>query len=220
MRNQYSIFNIQYSAKRGSLLLELLIAISVLAIVLSVGTQAVYVSLQSGKTSAESDVAIGLANEALEAVRSTAEEKWQNIYTLTKTTQHYYPAQSAGKWVLTAGDETIALNTANYTRYVTIENVNRCNDTSRLIASSTPGCTPSTNYSDDPSTQKVAVAVSWQGNGSPVTVSDYFFRFRNIVCLQTSWTSSGSSGVKPCTDTTYDTATNLGTPPLTTLQVQ
>lgn len=201
-------FNFQIhhtTQKRGSLLLELLIAISVLAIILSVGTQAVYVSMQSGKTSAESDVAIGLANEALEAVRGTAEEKWQNIYDLAgKGSTHYKTVQSAGKWTLASGDEAIALNTANYTRYVTIENVNRCNDATRIIASSTPGCTPSTNYSDDPSTQKVIVTVSWQGTGSPVAVSDYFIRWRNKVCPQTSWTGTGS-GVKTCPDTTYDT---------------
>lgn len=211
-----SEFNIRYSQKRGVLLLELLIAISILAVVLSVGSQAVFVSLQSGKTSAESDVAMGLANEALEAVRGTAEEKWQNIYTLTRWTQHYYPAQSAGKWILTAGDEAIALNTASYTRYVTIQNV--CRDTtpsSRAITGLTDGptdtdgtlttCTTSGGLFD-PSTQKVTVTVSWQGSGSPVTISDYFIRWRNKVCNQTGWTT-GDSGttVKTCPDTSYDT---------------
>ncbi|MEK7569130.1 MAG: hypothetical protein AAB497_03385 [Patescibacteria group bacterium] len=203
------------SRTRGALLLELLIAISILAVVLSVGSQAVFVSLQSGKTSGESDVAIGLANEALEAVRGTAEEKWQNIYTLTKWTQHYYPAPSAGKWTLAAGDEAIALNTANYTRYVTIQNV--CRDTtptSRAITgiTDTDGtlttCTTSTGLFD-PSTQKVTVTVSWQGSGSPVTVSDYFLRWRNKVCPQTSWAGGVSSGVKTCPDTTYESATDI-----------
>lgn len=201
---------------RGALLLELLIAISVLAIVLSVGSQAVFVSLQSGKTSGESDVAIGLANEALEAVRGTAEEKWQNIYTLTKG-NHYYATSTApaGKWALASGDEAIALNTANYTRYVTIQNV--CRDTtptSRAITgiTDTDGtlttCTTSTGLFD-PSTQKVTVTVSWQGSGSPVSVSDYFLRWRNIVCPQTSWAGGVSSGVKTCTDTTYESATDI-----------
>ena len=74
-----SLFIIRHSSQRGSLLLELLIVIALLAVILSVGTQAVYVSLQSGKISGERDVAVGLASEALEQVLSVAEEKCQNI---------------------------------------------------------------------------------------------------------------------------------------------
>lgn len=210
---QYPISNIRYSQKRGALLLELLIAISILAVVLSVGSQAVFVSLQSGKTSAESDVAMGLANEALEAVRGTAEEKWQNIYDLTKGSQYHPVASStANKWTLVASSEAIALNTANYTRYITIQNI--CRDTTpdeRNVTgiTDTDGtatiCTASTG-AFDPSTQKVTVTVSWQGSGSPVTISDYFIRWRNKVCNQTGWTT-GDSGttVKTCPDTSYDT---------------
>lgn len=193
---------------RGALLLELLIAISVLAIILSVGTQAVFVSMQSGKTSAESDVAVALANEALEASRGIAEEKWQNVFDLTKGSQYHPVSSSGNKWTLSASSEAIQLNTANYTRYVTIQNV--CRDTtlgSRNITgvTDTDGtlttCTTSTGIFD-PSTQKVSVTVSWQGNGSPVTMNDYFLRWRNKVCLQASWTGTGS-GVKTCPDTTY-----------------
>lgn len=200
-------------SQKGALLLELLVAISILAAVLSVGSQAVYVSMQSGKTSAESDVAMGLANEALEAVRGTTEEKWQNIYDLAgKGTTHYKPTLSAGKWTLTSGDEAVQLNTANYTRYVVVSNISRDLST-RMIE---------TTYNaahDDPSTQQVAVTVSWQGTGSPVMVSDYFLRWRNKVCPQTSWAGGASSGVKTCPDTTYTSSTNLGTPGAS-LQIQ
>lgn len=197
---------------RGALLLELLIAISVLAIILSVGTQAVFVSMQSGKTSAESDVAIALANEALEAARVITEEKWQNVYNLTKGSQYHPVSSSGNKWTLSASSEAIQLNTANYTRYITIQNV--CRDTtlgSRNITglTDTDGtlttCTTSTGVFD-PSTQKVTATVSWQGSGSPVVVNDYFLRWRNKICSQTGWIS-GDSGttVKTCPDTNYDT---------------
>lgn len=192
------------TSSRGALLLELLIAISVIAAVLSVGSQSVYVSMQSGKTSGETDTAIGLANEALEATRAVADEKWQNIYDLTKASQHYKTVLSGNKWTLETGDETIALNTASYTRYVIVENVSRDAST-RMIDTGT-------NY--DPSTQKVTVTVSWTGNGSPVVVSDYFLRWKNRVCPQTSWAGGVSSGVKTCPDTTYtskDSQTTAGT---------
>lgn len=207
----YSPFHIPHRS-RGALLLELLIAISILAIILSVSTQAVFVSMQSGKTSAESDVAIALANEALEASRGIAEEKWQNVYNLTKGSQYHPVSSSGNKWTLSASSEAVQLNTASYTRYITIQNV--CRDTtlgSRNITGVTDSdgtlatCTTSTGVFD-PSTQKVTATVSWQGNGSPITVSDYFLRWRNIVCNQTGWTTGGSgTTVKTCPDTNYDT---------------
>ncbi|KKT09345.1 MAG: hypothetical protein UV86_C0009G0026, partial [Candidatus Nomurabacteria bacterium GW2011_GWB1_43_20] len=56
MKSKYSKFKIkQKNHSRGVLLLELLISISILAAILSVGSQAVWVSMQSGKISSESD---------------------------------------------------------------------------------------------------------------------------------------------------------------------
>lgn len=204
-----SKFNIPNSTKkRGALLLELLIVISLLAGILSVGTQAVYVSLQSGKVSGERDIAVGLASEALEAVRGASEEKWQNIYDLTKTSQHYKTVQSGNKWVLATGDETIAINNVSYTRYVIIENVSR-DAVTRLIDTGT-------NY--DPSTQKVTVTVSWP-YADPVVITEYFLRWKNKVCNQTDWAGGVGSGTKNCPDTTYVSATNLGVPGAS-LQIQ
>ena len=65
---------------KGSLLLELLIVIALLALILSVGAQGVYVSLQSSKVSGERDTASALATEGLEAVRGVVEEKWQTCF--------------------------------------------------------------------------------------------------------------------------------------------
>lgn len=199
--------------QRGSLLLELLIVIALLAVILSVGTQAVYVSLQSGKISGERDVAVGLASEALEQVRSVADEKWQNIYDLTgKGSTQYHMVQSGNKWATSTGSEVIPLNNASYTRYVIIDNVSRDTSANRLIE---------TTYSsahDDPSTQKVTVTVSWP-NADPVVMSEYFLRWKNQACLQTNWSSGVGSGTKTCPDTTYVSSLNLGTPG-TSLQIQ
>lgn len=193
------------SVSRGGLLLELLIVIALLAVILSAGAQGVYVSLQSTKVSGDRDAASGLAAEGLETTRSVAEEKWQNIYSLTKGSQHYHPVQSGNKWTLATGDETISLNNAVYTRYVVIDNVSRDN-TTRLVDATynTPN--------DDPSTQKITVTVSWGTSATEsFTVTDYFFRWKNKVCNQTDWSGGAGSGVKNCPDNTYESISPAST---------
>ena len=185
--------------KRGALLLEVLIVISLLAIILSIGAQAVMVGLQSGKISGDRDVATGLANEASEAVRGVTEQKWTDIYSLTKGTQHYQTIQSAGQWTLQPGDETIQLNNAIYTRYVVIDNVSRDPDTREIETTYNPN-------DDDPNTQKSTVTVSWTG-ADPIVVTQYLFRWRNKTCSQTSWLASTSpqDDLSPCSSSNYYT---------------
>jgi type II secretory pathway pseudopilin PulG len=182
--------------KGGSLLLELLIVIALLAVILSFGANAVFLSLRSNKASAERDGASALATEALEAARSVADENWQNIYTLTKGSQ-YHPAISASKWVLTSGSEVITINNVAYTRYVVIDNVSRDTAT-RNIETAYVGA------DDDPGTQKATATVSW-GGGLSVSAVDYFARWKNNVCPQTAWTTGATGNtVKLCTDASYD----------------
>lgn len=201
-----SKINSAYStAKRGVLLIELLVAVSILAVILSISSESVYVSMQSGKTSSDSDVAFGLANEALEAVRAVSDETWQNIYALSKGVS-YHPVATASKWTLASGSEVVTLNLVSYTRSVVINDVSR-DPLTRMIEST---YVPEHN---DPSTQQAVVTVSWQGSGSPVVVRDYFFRWRNKTCVQTDWSggATGATGV-PCVGaTTYDSVSPAGT---------
>lgn len=170
--------------QKGALLLELLIVISLLAIILSFGVNAMFLSLKSNKVAGERDIATALANESLEAVRATSDENWQNIYGLSRSPTHYYPKQSLGKWVLTTvpADGTVTVNNVVFTRYVVVENVSR--DPNTHIVQTTY----SSGY-DDPSTQKVTSTVSWTG-ADPIVVFEYFFRWKNKLCPQTSWTTA------------------------------
>lgn len=194
----------KHKAYEASLLIEILLSVSIIAVLLVVGSQAVYVSLKSTKSSGEQDAANALASEALEAVRAISEESWQNIYTLTKSSQNYYPVASTTSWVIATGTEGIALNNASYTRSVVFNNVSRDQTAnSRLIE---------TSYNapnDDPSTQLVTVNITWAGGS--YSASQYLFRWKNKVCQQTAWITSGSAGVKTCPDTTYSTSTNIAT---------
>ncbi len=181
------------------MLLELLVVIGILAVILAIGAQSVSVSLRSGKISGERDVAVGLAGEALEAVRGAAEERWQNIYNLTKSNQNYYPVPSSGRWIIATGTEVIALNNASYTRSFTVSNVSRDLGVSRAIE------TTYDSEHDDPGTQLVTVTVSWPG-GLPFVTSEYFFRWKNKACNQSSWSTGGTGDTThTCSNTTYDT---------------
>lgn len=192
---------------RGALLIELLIVVSLLAVILSIGSQSVFVSMQGGKISGENDAALNLAAEALEAVRSVAYEKWQDVYELTKVTQHYYPTLLGEKWVIVnTGEEVIELNNASYSRYIVVENVCRDN-TTRSITGVEP-CAPGSL--SDPSTQHVQATVSWM-NAEPITLSEYVFRWRNQICNQTDWSGGAGSGVKTCPNTNYDSISPSGT---------
>lgn len=201
---QHSTFNIPYSTpSRGALLLELLIVISLLAVILSIGSQAVFVSMQSGRISGDRDVGMGLAGEALEAVRSVSDEKWQNIYGVTKGANYYATSTAtAGKWTLASGSEGIVVNGITYTRVVVISDVSRDDATRQIVTS---------GGNDDPATQKATVTVSWP-NADPVTMSEYFFRWKNKVCAQSGWATAGSgNGVRACGTTDYDTIDSTAT---------
>ncbi|MFH0890490.1 MAG: hypothetical protein V1856_00470 [Candidatus Liptonbacteria bacterium] len=187
-------------ARRGQLLMELLLAVSALAILGGLAAQMVIVSIRGNRVSNERGVAQGLMNETLEAVRSVAEEKWQNIYNLTKSSQHYYPVASSTRWIVTAGDENVSANGITYTRYLVVNDVSR--DASRDIENSYNAA------NDDPSTQKITVSVSWP-NADALSNDIYILRWRNKVCAQADWFSGGATGVKNCPETTYDTKTNI-----------
>ena len=203
--------------QNGSLLLELLIVIGVIAIILPLVAQIVVSSLNMNKWSTENKVALNLVDEELKSIDGVGFEKWQNLYGKIKlSSAHYYTTKSSGAWSLALGDESLTVNNLSYTRYFTISNVCR-DDTTKLIvtATSTPPCT--TGNSDDPSTQKITVTVSWQ-NGT-LSKDYYLTRWRNKVCAQSAWSGTGSGPVA-CPSSIYESATNIDVSSTTSLKLQ
>lgn len=197
---------------RGQLLLEILLAVAALAIVGILGSQLLFLSLRSNKSAAEKNVGLGIAEETFETARVVAGESWQNLYGLTKYSESYYPQKSAGEWIFTTGTENVIINDTIYTRYFTAQNV--CRDTSTKSVrgvtdqNGTSITCAESGGSFDPSTQKINVKVTWP-NADVLSFGEYFTRWQNNVCLQTSWQTSGSSGPKNCPDTSYESASNL-----------
>lgn len=196
----------------GQLLLEVLVAIAAAAIIVTLGSQMVYVSLKSGDSAGKKNIALGLSGETFEAVRNSAVEKWQNLYNLNKDGTNYYPTSTAGKWAVATGTENIVINDVVYTRFFIVQNVCRDDSTRNITGitdsngSSTTACVAS-GGNPDPSTQKVSVTVSWL-NADPINSSEYVARWRNKACVQTTWSGTGS-GTTTCPATTYGGQTNI-----------
>jgi len=194
----------RHRVQKGSLLIEILVAVSIFAVLASIGAQALVVSLNSNVAAEKKTSGANLLSEMMGGIRAVSDEQWQNLYGVTKGS-HYYPAISGGKWVVVAGDETVTVGNASYVRYFTVANVSRDLSTRDVETAYTSG-------HDDPSTQLVSAAVT-STTTDALIVSEYFFRWRNKTCAQTAWSSSGSSGAKNChddiTDTTYVSATNI-----------
>ncbi|RJQ31008.1 type II secretion system protein [Candidatus Parcubacteria bacterium] len=187
---------------KGMLLLEIIIVIAVLAVVITIGSQTIFVSLRSNKTAGERDSALKLAEETFEAVRTVAAENWLNLYkppdgsgdpvTSKGSSNHYYPSQSDGKWILQSGDEIVSVGGITYTRYFSIDNASR--DSNKDIESTY------NSSNDDPSTQKISVTVS-SSDIADVTATEYVFRWRNKVCHKTDWSGGKTyptDGVETC----------------------
>lgn len=192
--------------KNGSLLLELLIVIGVVAIITPLIAQVVVSSLNMNKWSVENKTAASLADEELQAIDNISFEKWQNIYNKIKlSSSHYYALKNNGSWSVSLGEENKIINGVDYLRYFTITDVCRDNTSDIIItASSTPPCPVGSKA--DPSVQKVTVIVSWR-NGS-LSKDYYLTRWRNQVCLQTDWSGIGSGPVA-CPSSVYDSATAI-----------
>jgi hypothetical protein len=195
----------------GQILLEVLVAMSVAAIVMVLGSQLVYVSLMGNKISGDNNVAAGLTEETFAAVQAAGTENWDDLYSLTRGAA-YHPVQSAGKWILAEDAEMITLNGIAYSRSFTAQNICRDN-LSRAISGlsdndgGAAACHGLPGSSHDPSTQKINVIVSWP-DGALTSDSEYLTRWRNKICRQTSWSSAGT-GVKTCPDASYESADKI-----------
>lgn len=184
--------------ERGALLIEILLAVSAFAILAAIGAQAMFVSLASGQSASKKESGAELLTEMMQGIRGASETSWQSLYGLTKGTAHYHPALSGGAWTIVSGDEMVTVGSASFTRYFTVADVSRDPSTRDIESTYASG-------HDDLATQLVSAFVTSTSTDT-LSVQEYFFRWRNKTCNQTSWTTAGSgSTVRSCPDANYDT---------------
>lgn len=208
----------QYSSRtiknRGQLLLEVLVAIGLIAMIALIVLTALQTGPKTTQTANVQSRATELAREAQEIVRDIAGRDWDKIcdsaYTGCEITSgspyHAEIDPTSTEWILAADPETKTLADINYTRSVVIDNVCRDNASGAIVACGTP------DSSDDPSTRKITVTVSGPGAGDTVFVT-YLSRWgkkdagqsyaQNCAAFQTDWsggvsTTASTTGTVPC----------------------
>ncbi len=182
----------------GQSLIEVIIAVVIGAIL--VGASAITISpiLRSNLETRNVGIATSFAQEYLDNIQSLTESGWQVIYNPPSAkgpSSQFYLVPSGTTYAVRAGTTSTIFEGKTFTRYFSIENVNRdsCgvgNITNDNITSCSLGPS-SIGVADDPSTQEITVTVTWPVSGS-LTRTQYFTRNINKTFVQIDW--SGGSG--------------------------
>ena len=207
---------------RGQSLVEILIAIGIGAILIGGATTAIIAILRSNLETRNVQIATSLSQEYLDSVQSLAESNWHIIYSPSSgkgSSSQFYLTASSTSFAIVAGIASTAVEGRTFTRYFSIENVNRnlCGaDEISTDASSTCASGPgSVGITDDPSTQKITVTVSWPENRS-ISRTQYLTRNIDRVFVQTDWfggpnqegpITSANNQFTSSTDIDYTTST-------------
>ena len=170
-------------------MVELLVGVAIVTIIISSIVTAVVLVLRIHFQSVASRGAAALEQETMESVRSVAEGKWTDLYSVSPkgATTTYRIASSGTPPVLTvaSGTEEVVVNNITYTRFFSVENVDR----------DVNGSIVATGGTEDPSTQKITVTVRWpiSGQTAELKIAEYLTRSRSEVLWFTDW--SGGIGV-------------------------
>lgn len=181
------------SRQSGQLLLEVLIAIVAVVVLIFIGSQLILVNQRSSVAAGHKDIALKLAEGALEVVGANAVGSWEAIYDSLKGSGNvYHPVQSSGTWSLASGSEDVVIGGVTYSKSLYIENVNR----------DAAGNIVLTGGTEDPSTQRITSIVSFPG-GDPIISIKFVSRFPEKSCVQSDWVTGGG-GTSTCPTDTYD----------------
>ena len=151
--------SIGISQTRGVSGVEMLIGISLAALVLVFTTHAIVRYVNVGSDISDKTVALYLAEEQLELVRYVRDEAWTNISTLTNGTTYYIDIGPASISI-TSTPQPIG----QYQRGFFVKDVYRNSDDD-IVASTTPGSTA------DADTKYVTSFVTWGSSSSTVSLT-------------------------------------------------
>ncbi|KKP85898.1 MAG: hypothetical protein UR88_C0004G0005 [Candidatus Nomurabacteria bacterium GW2011_GWA1_35_8] len=203
----------------GQSLIELVIALAIGGIFITAATSSIYLILRNSSEVRMNQIATFLAQEYFDNLNSISYSKWLEIYCPPSgvcpggskdSGSQFYLIPSGTTYALETGASSTIIEGENFTRYFSIENVNRdsCGIGDITSVAASPSCVfwPSSGeVLDDPSTQKITIKVGWKNNGSLIR-SVYLTRHQNFNFRQSYW--SGGSGQDFFTTSTGATVIN------------
>lgn len=214
-RSEESLF-----ANSGQSLIEVLIAISVGAILIGAATTAIIPVLKSNMETFTVQTAGSLAQEYLDNIQSLAEYDWYKIYNPPASkgaSSQFYLFPTGVSYAITSGATSTVAEGRIFTRYFSVENVNRnlCG-VGDITADAVTSCASGPgNFgsAEDPSTQKITSVVSWTAGGSvggSINKVQYFTRSQNKVFVQSDWSAgAGQEGPITAENNKFASSTNV-----------
>lgn len=196
----------------GQSLVEILVALSVAAILIGGATTAITVYLRSNYETKTQQSAVFLAQELMDNTRSYAEGNWENIYGLNKSSSTLYSLiTSSSPFTASSSAESITIDNLTYTRSFYVDNVNRdlCGS-GAITSSSTDACTTpgAAGVAEDPSTQLITVQVQLPAPRTAVIrLQEYVTRSKIAVLNQSDW-SGGANQESFSTSSGFPSAVN------------
>lgn len=160
MRNFFKIHEFSKSQSAGFLVVEILVAISIVTAAILTAMSVSQKSITVSRQSVHTTQAAFLLEEGAEAVRVMRDNNWTNISGLTAGTT-YYPTFTSGTWTLSTTPNSLGI----FTRTITMQSVTRDNTTKDISGSGTV----------DPDARLFTVTVSWSEGATTVTKSLQFY---------------------------------------------
>jgi prepilin-type N-terminal cleavage/methylation domain-containing protein len=190
--------------KKGQSLIEILVAITIAAILIGGAVGAIAFTLRSSVQNKNLQTANSLNQELLDRVVNFAEANWHNIYSppIVKGSPYHLLVSGAG-FSLNSGSESVTLEGITFSRSFVVENVSR--DSSGNIEM------VYNSINDDPSTQKITVTTNWpQGTQTAATtLNKYLTRSKSLVFHQTDWSGGAGQPGLWVNQTKYDTGSGV-----------
>ncbi|MDD5710880.1 MAG: hypothetical protein PHV43_02145 [Candidatus Colwellbacteria bacterium] len=194
------------SEERGQSLFEILVAVSVTAVVIGSAVTAMVVSLRSGQTSTQAQKGYAILQETLSMARAYAESDWPTFYNFSPdgengaVGQEFYLLGTVATTTPSTLSVELGTTTASlfeddemvvYTMWFTIENMYRDRDSNAATTTS------SSETRKDPSTLRVTAYVTWDVNGETkeVSLSQQMSRIRNNPLKFSQWDSDDYTSI-------------------------
>jgi type II secretory pathway pseudopilin PulG len=200
----------------GQSLVEIMVAIGIGAILIGGATAVIVPILRSNLETRNVQIANSLTQEYLDKIQSLAESDWYIIYSPPSAkgpSSQFYLAPTSTTFMLVSGTTSTVVEARTFTRYFSIENVNRklCG-ADEITTDATSTCTSgpgSSGVADDPSTQKITATVSWP-EGRSISKIQYLTRSVNRIFRQTDWSGgSGQEGPITSENNQFATSSNI-----------